>query len=148
MIWRIFEGWLFWQRVRLKYAINYSKSLIVLSDENHELDRQVLLHLPDFTKRKHVELAVVLCDESRLSEWTSFMNGNNRVQIHTMSKADMEKLYGYYCFTKFFDNVVFTYTDKPADNLLGTYLRQTEVNEEDAAALALFHLRTVPEIRR
>ena len=118
MIGHILGGWLFWQRIRLKYAINYNKALIVLSDENYELDRQVLLHLPDFTERKHVDRTIVLCDESRVSEWTSFLTGDNTVQIHTMSKADMEKLYDYYCFMKFFDNVVFTYTDKPADNLL------------------------------
>ena len=147
MIGHIFRGWLFWQRVRIKYAINYSKALIVLSDENHELDKQVLLHLPDFTERKHVDCAIVLCDESCVSEWTLFLSGNNSVHIHTMSKTDMEKLYDYYSFVKFFDNIVFTYTDKPEDNLLGLYLKETDVNEEDAACLALYHLRSVPKAR-
>lgn len=148
MIGHILGGWLFWQRIRIKYAVNYSKALIVLSDENHELDRQVLLHLSDFTERKHVACAVVLCIEKCVSEWTRFMSGNNRVHIDSMSKVDMEKLYDYYSFMKFFDNIVFTYVDKPEDNLLGTYLRETDVSEEDAACLALYHLRSVPEARR
>ena len=76
------------------------------------------------------------------------MSGNNSVHIDAMSKADMEKLYDYYSFMKFFDNIVFTYVDKPEDNLLGTYLEKTDVNEEDAACLALFHLRSVPKARR
>ncbi len=148
MIGHILEGWLFWQRVKIKYGINYSKALIVLSDENHELDKQVLLHLSDFAERKHVDCTVVLCDESCVSEWILLLSGNNKVQIHIMSKDDMEKLYDYYCFIKFFENIVFTYTDKPEDNLLGTYLRETDVNEEDAACLALYHLRSIPKVRR
>ena len=148
MIGHILGGWLFWQRVRMKYAINYSKALIVLSDENYELDKQVILHLSDFANRKHVDCTVVLCTESRLSEWSQYLPKDHKVQIHTMLKADMDKLYGYYCFMKFFDNIVFTYTDKPIDNLLGKYLRETDVNEEDAACLALYHLRTIPEVRR
>ena len=147
MIGHILEGWLFWQRVKIKYGINYSKALIVLSDENHELDRQVLLHLPDFAERKHVNSSIVLCKDNCLGEWVPFADAKS-VVIYTMSSTDMEKLYDYYCFIKFFDNAVFTYTDKPEDNLLGTYLRETDVNEEDAACLALYHLRSVPEARR
>ena len=120
----------------------------MLSDENHEVDKQVLLHLPDFVERKHVDHAVVLCDKNCMAEWSSYVANDNTVEIHTMSQMDMEKLYDYYCFIKFFDNIVFTYTDKPVDNLLGTYLRETDVNEEDAACLALYHLRSVPEARR
>lgn len=148
MIGHILGGWLFWQSIKIKYAINYSKALIVLSNENHELDKQILLHLTDFTKRKHVDCAVILCVEECVSEWTLFLSGYNCVHIDTMSEADMERLYDYYSFMKFFDNIVFTYTDKPEDNLLGTYLRETAVNEEDAACLALYHLRSVPKARR
>jgi hypothetical protein len=147
VIGHILKGWLFWQRVRIKYLINYNKTLIVLSDENYELDRQVLLHLPDYVERKHADKAIVLCDESRLHEWSYILPKNINMQIKAMSKEDMEKLYDYYCFFKFFDNVVFTYTDKPKDNLLGKFLRETDVNEEDAAFLALYHLRSIPKTK-
>lgn len=147
MIGHIIKGWFFWQSVRIKYAVNYNKAMIVLTNDNHELDKQVLLHLPDFAKRKHVNKTIVLCKQRYVAEWALLFSGDS-VEIHAMTEPDMEKLYSFYSFMKFFDNIVFTYVDKPADNLLGIYLRETNVNEEDAACLALYHLRFIPEARR
>ncbi len=148
MISNILKGWLFWQEVRIRYFVSYSKAIIVLSGENHELDRQILLFLPEFRNRKHVNQIIVLCNENNLIEWSAIISNYDFAIIHEMSENDMGKLYDYYSFIKFFDNIVFTYTDKPADNLLGKYLRETAINEKDAACLALYHLRLVPEVRR
>lgn len=148
MIVHILVGWIFWQRVRIKYKINYNKVLIVLTDENHELDKQVIIHLSDYLERKHVKSAIILCKDDCMMEWVSMVEYMKSVKVYSWPITNMEKLYSYYCFIKFFDNIVFTYIDKPSDNMLGTYLRETDVNEEDAACLALYHLRSVPKARR
>lgn len=147
MIRHILKGWLFWQRTRIKYKINYSKVVIVLSGQNNELDRQVLLHLRDFIRRKHADTAIVLCGEGCENKWIKFMEDYSDISVHSLADGDMTLLYSYYNYMKFFDNIVFTYTDEPENNLLGKYIRNTEVNEEDAACLALYHLRHVPDIR-
>ena len=140
----ILNGWLFWQKLKAKYKINYNKVLIVLSDDNQELDKQVLLHLPEFVRRKHVESAVVLCHKECMEKWKAILNNYDSSELFVMDSDEMYKLYSYYCFIKFFDNIVFTYTDIPIDNYLGRYLRETEITPEDAACLALYHLRYVP----
>ena len=48
----------------------------------------------------------------------------------------------------FFDNIVFTYAFRPQDNLLGKVLKETQVNEEDAVCLGLYHLRAVLSLRK
>lgn len=148
MIGTILQGWLFWQKLKMKYGIDYRKIVIVLSDENHELDRQVLVHLGDFVRRKYASSVIILCKEEYKDEWMNFFENDSAVAVCVLTDKEMTLLYSYYCFTKFFDNIVFTYIDTPADNLLGTYLRKTDVNEEDAACLALYHLRCVPSVRR
>lgn len=149
MIGKILHGWLYWRKIKIQYGIDYNKVVVVLSNENHELDRQVLVHLPDFVQRKHAGSVIVLCKEEYQKEWTAIWeNDLLTVSVRKMSDEKMKLLYSYYCFVKFFDNIVFTYTDTPRDNQLGIYLRKTDVNEEDAACLALYHLRCVPSVRR
>jgi hypothetical protein len=148
VIGNILYGWLYWRKIKIKYRIDYSKVVIVLSGENYELDRQVLVHLSDFVQRKHASSVIVLCKEEYQKEWTEILENDMPVSVRTMSDEKMKLLYSYYCFEKFFDNIVFTYIDTPRDNQLGIYLRKTDVNEEDAACLALYHLRCVPSVRR
>lgn len=76
------------------------------------------------------------------------MNSYDKRSIRHISKKRLELLYDYYCFEKFFDNIVFTYTAKPAENMLGRVLTETDVNETDAVFLALYHLRNVPSAGR
>lgn len=137
------KGWLYWQLLRLKLKIDYHKVVIVLTDENRNLDRYVLAHLEDFMDRKYANQAVLMCTEGREEELASSYECEEWVRIHAIGEAQMELLYSFYSFMKFFDNIVFTYTESPKDNLLKRFLDETNVNEEDAACLALYHLRYV-----
>lgn len=139
------KGWIYWKKLCISYRINYDKVVIVLSDENSELDKQVIKYLPEFIKRKHAIEAIVYCRKYNLLEIEEIRSRESNITIVPMNDEDMELLYSFYCFTKFFDNIVFTYISKPCDNKLGLYLKETNVNEKDAACLALYHLRHVPD---
>lgn len=142
MIGKYFSGWLLWQKLKIKFRINYDKVVIVLSGENEKLDRQVMEYLPDFMERKRVTSAVILC--RRKDEWEGFAERTGYI-ISEIFEEEMVILYSFYSFIKFYDNIVFTNTDKPEDNMLGRYIRETDINEVDAACLALYHLRHIPE---
>ena len=57
----IWDGWLFWKHLKIKFGINYKKVVIVLSGENEEVDRQAIAYLHNFMLRKHVNSAIVFC---------------------------------------------------------------------------------------
>ncbi len=145
---RILKGWCYWHWLRITHHVNYNKAIIVLSDENHELDKQVIRHLPDYMKRKSAKSAIIFCKVGGMNYWMKKAERMPHVVIEELPEEKISLLYSYYCFVKFFDNIVFTHTDTPADNLLGKYLRETDVDEEDAACLALYHLRHVPDMER
>lgn len=46
---------------------------------------------------------------------------------------------------KFYENIVFTYDNRPEDNLLGDLLEEGLIDEKEAVCLGLFGLRKVPE---
>lgn len=140
------KGWLYWQLLRLKLKIDYHKVVIVLTDENRKLDEYVLAHLEDFMDRKYADHALLVCTEEREKELVFSYECERRVRIHAVQAAQMDLLYSFYSFMKFFDNIVFTYAERPKDNLLKRFLDETNVNEEDAACLALYHLRYVPKV--
>ncbi|MBP3805036.1 MAG: hypothetical protein J6I76_14330 [Oribacterium sp.] len=147
MLGRIIHGWLFWKIIKTKFQIDYRKVVIVLSGENAEVDRQAITHLSDFMERKHVDKAIIFCAEQTKEKIKKEFEENSSILVETLGNDEMNLLYSFYMFTKFFDNIVFTNTDTPSDNMLGRYLKQTQVNEEDAVCLALYHLRQVPKTR-
>ena len=115
-----------------------------MANESAEIDRQSIIHLKDFVDRKYADSSIVFCTEDRKQEIRRLIGRLPAVYIKTMTMTEMSKLYSFYCFTKFFDNIVFTYTDIPKDNMLGRYLKEAKICEEDAVCLALYHLRCVP----
>lgn len=137
------SGRLLWHKLKILNQISYNKVVVCLSNDNKELDKQVMKYLPDYMARKYVNKAIVFSNQT-IDAVTKEKDRELGVEHKTISAIEMAKLYDYYCFYKFFDNIVFTYTDSPKDNLLGRFLRETDITEEDAACLALYHLRTIP----
>lgn len=144
MLGKYIKGWFFWHIIKIKYFITYRKVVIVLSDENRTLDGCVLKYLDKYMHRKHANKAIVFCKETCFEEWYNLLENKADVSAAVLTDQQMDLLYSFFCYMKFFDNVVFTNIDTPSDNLLGRFLRETEVNEVDATFLALFHLRYVP----
>lgn len=145
MLLKYIKGWLLWNLLKVKYGINYKKVVIVLSDENHDLDECVLKYLQFFMDRKHASSAIVFCTPQRLEECSKKFYNEANVKVVAISDFQIYILYHLYCFFPFFDSIVFTHTDTPSDNLLGRYIKETDINEEDATFLALFHLRHIPD---
>ena len=140
----MYKEWLLWKRIKRKYRINYSKVVLVLSGENRKLDKVCIDYLDDFVRRKYAKEALIFYPENEYSKDEFGLVKEYRVEAVPLPQKTIDRLYSFYCFMKFFDNIVFTYVDKPTDNQLGRYLRETEVNEVDAACLALYHLRHIP----
>ena len=140
----MYKEWLLWRKLKIQYRIDYKKVALVLAGENKKLDRACLDHLDDFVHRKYADSAIIFYSKEKYGDGEIAADSDSEVRICPMPQETIERLYSFYCFMKFFDNIVFTYTDKPSDNLLQRYLDETGINEEDAACLALYHLRCVP----
>ncbi len=146
---RMLHGAFLWAMLRFQCRIDYKKVVLVLVNDNRKLDYYALAHLGDYMDRKYADGAVVLFYDNKtcrlarkaLAEYGS---GGKKVRLCRCAKKTIETVYDYYSFHKFFDNIAFTYVSRPKDNLLGRVLKETQVNEEDAVCLGLYHLRTVP----
>ena len=139
------KGRAYWLSLIKSYSIDYSKVVLVLSGDNKKLDEECCRNLWKYAKRKYVDKALIIHTEDNDLAISQLIADDITFQTTVISKEKMNLLYRYYSFHKFFDNIVFTYTDSPRGNLLGRYLRETEVNESDAACLALFHLREIEQ---
>lgn len=135
-----------WIRFRMKYRVGYDKVVIALSGENRKLDYYTMVYLENYVKRKFASGAVILFNDRETKKMIDSFVFSFPVEIVFCPPDKMKRLYDYYSFEKFFDNIVFTYVSKPKDNLLGRLLKETEVNEQDAVCLGLYHLRKVVEL--
>lgn len=140
----ILHGKKYWNWLRLRYVITYKKVVLVLTGDNEKLDYYCLKYLEHFLKRKYAKSAIIISDDEKVLKNVEKMKFRFPIELCYLEKKRIELLYDFYSYMKFFDNIVFTYTDRPKDNLLGRILAETDVNEEDAACLALYHLRAVP----
>lgn len=140
-------GALSWKVMRIKFRVNYKKVILVLVNENKELDYYAMIHLKDYMQRKYANEALILyADKTVYHMIRNIKTGVNK-KVYQYPEKKIRRIYRYYSFFKFFDNIVFTYTSSPKDNQLGKILKETQVNEEEAVCLGLYQLRTVPEIK-
>lgn len=135
----------------MKLRIDYKTVVLVPVNENRKLDYYALAHLGNYMDRKHAKGAVVLLHEKetlRLAEevLAKYRLETKKVRLCRCAGKTLDTVYDYYSFHKFFDNIAFTCTSRPEDNLLGRLLEETQVKEEDAVCLGLYHLRTVPAL--
>lgn len=144
----VLHGAFLWKMLRLKLRIDYKTVVLVLVNENRKLDYYALAHLGDYMARKHAKSAVVLFYENetgRLAEevLAKYEITGKNVRLCRCARKTVETVHDYYSFHNFFDSIAFTYTSQPGDNMLGRLLEETQVNEEDAVCLGLYHLRMV-----
>lgn len=132
-----------WFRLCISYQINYKKVVLVLTNENKKLDYYAVAYLEYFVKRKYAEKVIILFHDIESKKMVESFHFPFEVKTVFYPLEKINKLYDYYSFKKFFDNIVFTYTNCPEYNLLGRVLDETSINEQDAVCLALYHLRKV-----
>jgi len=141
---RVFLGWFYWKWLCIIHKISYKSVVLVLSNENINIDKYAIEYFDMYAKRKSVhekKMIWVYKDPKTIANRMSF----DDIELIKIKEEKLNLLYDYYCFDKFFDNIVFTYTSKPAENMLQRVLDETEVTEKEAVFLALFHLRQIPE---
>ncbi len=144
----IIHGYLIWLRYKMRFKLDQHTVLLVLTGEDRRLDAYALLHLEDHVRRKIADKAVILTVDSATWEQASRSTFPFATEVHRVSEGEIPLLFDYYCFEEYFDNVVFTYIDKPRDNLLGRLLRETDIDEEEAVCLGCYCLRSVPKTER
>lgn len=140
------SGWLLWLGLMIRHRISYKKVVIMLTGDNTVLDHSCIKYLPYYINRKYAKKAVVFYSELSYQKADFKSNAECDISFYPLRDKYIGAIYRLYSTYRFFDNIVFTYTDNPKDNNLGRYLRETTVNEEDAVCLALFHLRCVPDL--
>lgn len=137
------HGWFFWSVFRLWHRVSYRCAILVLANENQELDQCAVFHFRDFMERKYADRGIIIWNGHGAEPLIQTENPLERIALKQISASKIDLLYDYYSFDKFFENIVFTITKKPEENLLGRILEETKVTEQDAVCLALYHLRRV-----
>lgn len=145
-IFKILKGYFEWFKLRIRYRINYQKVVLVLPEEDDELNYFALAHLENWLKRKSAKKAIILTNQNNVLEMAKALAYSFPVQICICNDEEIEHLYNYYCFDKFFDNIVFIYKSRPLDNLLYRIIKETSINKEEAVCLGFYCLRRVPVI--
>ena len=141
---RIVKGWIFWLYLKIWYKIDYRTIVLVLTGNHDEVDYYCLKYLKEFISRKYAKKGILFCTYECYETVSELVRWNSALRVIIMNTEKMSLLYEFYSFMKFFENIVFTYTDCPTDNYLGRYLRETDITAADAVCLALYHLRCVP----
>lgn len=139
---KVLKGSLFWNLFKLLNNVTYKVVVLVLTGENKKLDLYAVKYLEKFMARKGAKKAFIIsvAFEPQIIE---FVGENKNIFMKKMNSNKIKLLYDYYSFDVFFENIVFTYVSSPEENLLDRVLKETDVNEEDAVCLALYHLRCV-----
>ena len=140
----ILHGNIYWIWLKVRYLISYKKVVLVLTNDNKKLDESCLKYLDCFVERKCAKSAIILSADVELLDRINRMKLETQKKTYVINSKKILLLYDFYSYMKFFDNIVFTFTNRPKDNLLGRILAETEITEDEAACLALYHLRTIP----
>lgn len=144
----VFYGALIWKIFQMRFRVNEKKVVLVLVNNRKALDYYALVYLEDFMDRKYAKEAILLFSDKKVYSQFCKLKLNIPVRLCCWTENKIKKLYKYYSFYKFSDKIVFTYIDSPKENQLGKLLRETQVDEEEAACLGLYRLRAVPVIKK
>lgn len=142
----VLKGCVVWQKLKHKEHIDYTKIVLVLTGENKEVDYYSLVHLNDVIERKHAKTVIIITDKYEIvDEVHKFKGCKYPIKIRILKSKHIDCIYKWYSIDKFFYNIFFTYTDKTKNNLLGRFLRETDINAEDVVCLAIYNLRQIPK---
>lgn len=141
----VLAGSFLWTILKIKDQLDYSKVVLVLSGENKDVDKYALVYLDTVIDRKRAAKAVIYVTDDETKTFTE-KNLNTRypVKIKKLKSSTVDHIYRRYTIEKFYKNLFWTYTDKTRNNLLGRFIRETEINAEDVVCLAIYNLRQIP----
>ena len=135
-----------WKLLKLRYGIDYSKVVLVLTNEDTDVDACALKYLDKYVERKVANEAIVIVfgNKERDDKAEKYHFKHKTKFIHC-NKKTIDRIYKRNCLSKIRNNIVFTYIDKTENNLLGRFLRETDINADDVVCLAFYNLRMNPD---
>ena len=143
---KLVKGNLFWKYLRLRYAINDMTVVLFMSGDNSKIDEHSLKYLDLVMERKGCNRAVIFVENEDLLRFAKErLNSTINADVRKITTAQTMAVYNWYRVVRFNKNLFFTYTDRTKDNLLGKFMRETEINEKDAVCLAIYNFRKVVE---
>lgn len=137
------KGWLVWKSWKLKYRINYDSVVLVPMEKDIEWNREALKYLPDYMERKRVTRCIILTADKQIEALYRNETAPG-ASIRNISSRQLDLILEYYCFCKFFDNIVFLSLDRPRENMSSLILQQGCVSKRELICLCFYHLREVP----
>lgn len=142
----VLKGSFLWTLLKIRDRLNYKKIVLVLSGENPEVDKYALMYLDYVLERKSAKSVViyVMNEEMRIFAKDNIQTGY-KYKIKRLSEKTIDYIYKRYVFNKFYKNIFWTYVDKTPNNLLGRFMRETDINAEDVVCLAIYNLRQIPK---
>lgn len=143
---KLVKGDLLWKYFRLRYAINDTTVVLFLTGENPKIDEYALKYLGLVMERKGCNRVVIFVENEELFSFAKGkLNLSINADVRKITTAQIMAVYNWYRVVRFNKNLFFTFTDRTKDNLLGKFIRETEINEKDAVCLAIFNFRKVVE---
>lgn len=141
---QLIAGKLTWNWIKCINKLDASKVILVLAGENEKVDFYALKYLDRAIERKMADEALIFaCTDESYRQASNYKDFQYPVNIKKISEKQLELIYRYYCLYKFNKNLFFTFTDRTKDNLLGRFIRETEIDEKDTVCLAIYNFRTV-----
>lgn len=143
---KLVKGDLLWKYLRLRYAINDTTVVLFLTGENPKIDEYALKYLGLVMERKRCNRAVIFVkNEELLCLAKEKINTTIKTDVRKITATQIMAVYNWYRVVRFDKNLFFTFTDRTKDNMLGKFIRETEINEKDAVCLAIYNFRKVVE---
>lgn len=143
---KLVKGDLLWKYLRLRYAINDTTVVLFLTGENPKIDEYALKYLGLVMERKGCNRVVIFVENEELFCFAKEkLNATIKADVEMITVAQIMTIYNWYRVVRFNKNLFFTFTDRTKNNLLGKFIRETEINEKDAVCLAIFNFRKVVE---
>ncbi len=141
---RLLHSWISWKCFAKRNKIHYPSVVLFLANENIDYDRQAIYYFKYFMERKYSHKGIIFWSYEESKQMLETVKVEQNIEIKYIHKKILKKYYQYYCFDKFYDNLVFTFVNIPESNQLSYVLNTSEVNEEDAVCLALYGLGKIP----
>lgn len=139
-------GSFFWSILKLRDGLNYSKIVLVLTGDNEEVDEYALMYIDNAIQRKRAEEAIIYVFSKEIKEQVKKqIHSDYPVRVKVLPKNVVNHIYRRYLIDKFYKNIFWTYTDNAKNNLLGRFMRETDINAEDVVCLAIYNFRCIPE---
>jgi hypothetical protein len=143
--WDAWRGRCIWINEKRRLHITYDDVVILLSEDDGEWNRQALLLLPHYMKRKGARRAIIFASENISMEFVKRNTSGVNIVLEEVNLEKQHLLNRYYCLRRFFDNIVFFFLDYPKDNNAREIIENDNISKRELIALAFYVLRCVPE---